>query len=55
MTFAMDHCPLEVAARMFEIYLLFGEEAYVDALLKVFKLQEKAIMKKTDTDLINYI
>ena len=36
MTFALDHCPLEISTRLFEIFLLEGEETFISALLRIF-------------------
>ena len=51
MTFGLNSCPLEVATRLFEIFLLDGETAFVKVLMRMFKLKQREIFARTDTDL----
>ena len=46
---------LEIAARLFEIFLLDGEQALGKILLRMIELKMSEVMARTDTDLQSYI
>ena len=55
MTLYVYLTPIEIATRLFEIFLLDGENALIRMLLKMIALKQKAILSKDDMDLQRYL
>ena len=55
MTFGMNNCPVEIAARLFEMFILDGEQSFMRLLLRMFELRQDEMYTLTDVSLQNYI
>ena len=51
MTLYVYLTPVEIATRMFEIFLLDGDNALIRVLLHMIELKQKQILAKEDTEL----
>lgn len=47
--------PHDVATRIFDVFLLDGEEVIIRLLLKMIKLKQNQIIKKKELDLLQYM
>jgi hypothetical protein len=48
MTLYVYRTPLEIATRLFEIFILDGETALIKALLRVIELRKRKILRLED-------
>ena len=55
MTLYVYLTPIEIATRLFEIFLLDGENALIRMLLKMIALKQKSILSKQDMELQRYL
>ena len=55
MTLYVYKCPLEIATRIFEIFILEGEQALIKALLRVIELRKRKILRLQDEVLQKYM
>lgn len=55
MTLFVYLTPVEIATRLFEIFIFDGENAIVKVLLKMIGLKQVKILGKVETDLQRYI
>lgn len=55
MTLFVYLTPIEIATRLFEIFIIDGENALVRILLRMVELKQTEILRKTDTDLQHYL
>ena len=51
MTLYVYLTPIQIATRLFEIFLLDGENALIKLLLRMIELKQKQIVAKEDTEL----
>ena len=55
-SFGLDHCPLEISTRLFEVFLLDGEDVLVRVYMKMIELKQEEIFKIHDgVELQRYI
>lgn len=43
MTFGLDKCPLEISTRLFEIFILEGEQTFLKVIIRMFDLKSRKI------------
>ena len=55
MTLYVYLTPIEIATRLFELFILDGETALVRLLLRMIELKQKKILAKEDVELQRYI
>jgi len=55
MTFCVSKCDVEISTRLFECFLLLGEESFVKVLIRMFGLKKERILLLTDVELQRYI
>ena len=55
MTFGMNNCPVEIATRLFEMFILDGEQSFIHLLLRMIELRQDEMYTLTDVSLQNYI
>jgi hypothetical protein len=55
MTLYVYRTPLEIATRLFEIFILDGETALIKALLRVIELRKRKILRLEDEALQKYM
>ena len=55
MTLYVYLTPIEIATRLFELFILDGEMALVRILLRMVELKQKNILEKQDVELQKYI
>jgi hypothetical protein len=55
MTLYVYRTPLEIATRIFEIFILDGETALIKALLRVIELRKRKILRLVDEELQKYM
>jgi hypothetical protein len=55
MTLYVCKTPLEIATRIFEVFLLEGDSALIKALLRVIELRKRKILRLEDGDLHKYM
>ena len=55
MTLYVYLTPLEIATRMFEVFLLDGDNALIRILLHMIELKQKKILAKQDAELQRYM
>jgi hypothetical protein len=51
MTLYVYLTPIEIATRLFELFILDGENALIGVLLRMIELKQKKILKKDDFEL----
>lgn len=51
MTLYIYLTPIEIATRLFELFILDGESALIRVLLRMIELKQKKILKKDDFEL----
>ena len=51
MTLFVYLTPIEIATRLFELFILDGESALVNVLVRMIDLQQKKILKLVDCEL----
>ena len=55
MTFCVSKCEVEISTRLFESFLLLGEDSFVKVLIHMFGLKKERILSLTDVELQRYI
>ena len=55
MTLYVYLTPIEIATRLFEVFILYGESGLIRILLHMIELKQKQILKKEDTELQRYM
>ena len=55
MTLYVYKTPIEIATRLFEIFILDGETALIKILLRVIELRKRKILRLDDMDLHKYM
>lgn len=55
MTLYVYLTPIEIATRLFELFLLDGEAALLQVLLRMIELKQKKILRLEDCDLQKYM
>ena len=55
MTLYVYLTPIEIATRLFEIFILDGENALIRLLLRMLELKQKEILSREDCELQRYM
>ena len=51
MDFCVQHLPMEVSTRFFEVFLLEGEDAYLNVIVRMMDLRQEEIFARNDVSL----